>query len=54
MYVRKDLNMPKKVPDRKGGPQDFYKDCPLTEIGLRQASLTGRCHRFLKLTLHAK
>lgn len=41
-YQRKNLNMPKRVPQRPGGGQDFKKDSPITEIGVYQARMTGK------------
>lgn len=44
-YHRRNLNMPKELPKRKGGPTDFIKDSPITEAGLYQAKLTGEAMR---------
>ncbi|XP_014212421.1 protein UBASH3A homolog [Copidosoma floridanum] len=38
-YVRRDLNMPIKIPPRN--IKDFQDDCPLTALGELQASLIG-------------
>ena len=40
-YTRRNLNMPKDIPKRKGGPGDYAKDSPITEMGVYQAKLTG-------------
>ena len=40
-YHRRNLNMPKRLPTRNGGPETFAQDSPITEIGACQARLTG-------------
>ncbi|XP_065183653.1 ecdysteroid-phosphate phosphatase-like [Sycon ciliatum] len=40
-YHRRNLNMPKTVPIRKGGAASFKGDTPITEVGMVQARLTG-------------
>ena len=40
-YKPFDLNMPKMLPKRHGGPQAFVDDTPLTELGYFHAVLTG-------------
>ncbi|XP_071806227.1 ubiquitin-associated and SH3 domain-containing protein B-like [Asterias amurensis] len=44
-YLKKNINMPKKVPVRAGGPPSFNKDSPITEVGQFQATLTGESMR---------
>lgn len=52
-YIRYDLNMPKHLPKRKGGPQDFTKDSPLTVQGHFQASLVGQSGFSFHLWTHS-
>lgn len=40
-YMRKDLNMPKVLPQRKNSPEGWQNDSPLTNVGVYQARLTG-------------
>ena len=40
-YHRRNLNLPRKIPTRRGGPKDFYMDSPITEIGTFQSRLIG-------------
>lgn len=40
-YVRKDSNMPKRLPNRINSPRAWLLDSPITNIGLCQAKLTG-------------
>ena len=40
-YHRRNLNLPRRMPTRRGGPKNFSQDSPITEIGVHQAKLTG-------------
>ncbi|KAB7504960.1 Protein UBASH3A-like protein, partial [Armadillidium nasatum] len=51
-YQQKDLNMPSTLPKRDGAPLSFYKDCPLTNVGLLQAQLLGEGMRAGKVVVH--
>lgn len=51
-YVRKDLNMPSSLPQRNLGPKGYHKDCPLTKIGIYQATLVGEGLRDAETAIH--
>ncbi|KAK8753305.1 hypothetical protein OTU49_003800, partial [Cherax quadricarinatus] len=51
-YQRSDLNMPETLPQRKGAPHSFYKDSPLTNIGLFQATLVGQALKANNTEVH--
>ncbi|XP_018328466.1 protein UBASH3A homolog isoform X2 [Agrilus planipennis] len=51
-YIRKDLNMPVVLPERKTGPTAYKKDSPLTQIGLYQARLVGEALRDSDSNIH--
>lgn len=50
-YKRIDLNMPKTVPQRSKGPDGFFKDSPLTNIGVFQATKIGEGLKEKKLAI---
>ncbi|KAK4299603.1 hypothetical protein Pmani_028134 [Petrolisthes manimaculis] len=51
-YERRDLNMPDTLPERVNAPNSFYKDCPLTNVGLLQATLLGLAMRDTDTHVH--
>ena len=51
-YHRRNLNMPKTVPIRKGGASDFKGDTPITEMGIVQARLTGEAMSEQGIPIH--
>lgn len=52
MYHRKDLNMPKSLPNRQNCPDGWQSDSPLTNIGIHQAFLTGEALRDANVKVH--
>lgn len=44
--------MPDTLPTRQGAPHSFYKDCPLTNIGLLQATLVGQAMKANDTEVH--
>lgn len=44
-YHRRNLNLPRRIPTRRGGPKDFFLDGPISEIGTFQARLIGEALR---------
>lgn len=49
-YSRKDLNQPMTLPKR-ASPQEYFKDSPLTIVGLYQATLTGQAFKASAVTV---
>ena len=49
-YHRRNLNLPRRIPTRRGGPKDFFKDGPISEIGTFQAKLIGEALRAKGIT----
>jgi len=41
-YFRHNINMPVRLPKRKGYPNTFHRDSPITEMGSHQAYLSGQ------------
>ncbi|CAG7836508.1 unnamed protein product [Allacma fusca] len=41
-YRKINLNMPDGLPIRAGAPRSFYKDGPLTQVGVLQGQLVGK------------
>lgn len=50
-YIRKDLNMPPSLPERKSGSEGFIKDSPLTNVGVLQATLVGEALKEKNVTM---
>lgn len=50
-YIRKDLNMPSSLPERKLGPKGYMKDSPLTNVGILQATLVGEALKEKNVTM---
>ena len=51
-YHRRNLNMPRELPKRRGGHSEFLHDSPVTESGLFQAKLTGEGMKDSGIKIH--